>query len=981
VDRNIYLEGIFRRRKEKNVKATSITLTFLLIFGTFIGILDTVIAPPPPLHNIWGTANEGVLHPGGGVADGRKITAWIDGVTYGYNWTWDTGNYDLYVRGDYWGIPVDNAVKDGGWYGDMIYYFLDYDPMDYFLNVSHTTSSFSGDSQYVNPLFFNRTDQAPSLTTLRMLKINEIVLDPVDGLPQYVIVYDPGQNSGMNNITDYYLQKDNNVTHLPEGETFDFLTHANDIVDISNGYYYINLTTDLELNNSDELKLVWKSLYLPNDNPALTGPGNGTDIIVDRVEWGNYTNYINPVTPPDDRDYDNTTLLDFIDTASLYGTGASMIRTDDKSSSGYSGNGTDTDNCLADFKVLGECTPRSQQPSYPVHNIDSDEYFDAIQAAIDDSDTQDGHTITVATGIYPENVVVSKSLTLIGMNKSSTIIDADMNEQAMAIYAPWTNISGFTFTNVSNFNSAVIMNSADNSNISNCIITSGNFGIDVSSSINVSVYSNTVYGTFNRAIYIGASDWATVLQNNVSDNNNGGIRVVASGYASVECNILMNNGQRAIAISNSDNCTLENNTINTTFSWKGIGLYDSQYCTFKNNDMEKAGFYISGSFLRDWSTHDIDTTNTVAGRPIYYFKNQIGGTVQGDAGQVILGNATLLNVTGLDLYGVVHGIVLGFSDYNNITENVLNGSHITIHRSNDNTISGNRVENAGRAILLEFADYNIIFENHLENNDEGVRLHSSYNNSIYHNNFINIALSPSDNSNNTWNLSYPEGGNYWWNYGGGDNYKGPFQNIPGKDGIGDIPYLIIGGGSGAKDNYPLVEPYKPLENYTILKEGWNLISIPLIQEEQNLTRVLGSIDSWYDAVQWHDITDSSDPWKHHKVGKPFGNDLSHLNETMGFWIHITNPGDTIFLYNGTQPLVNQSIPLHPGWNMVGYPSFSNHNISVGLNNLTFDTHVDAIQWFDASTKTWHTLGLSSYFIPGRSYWVHSKVEASWEVPL
>ena len=172
----------------------------------------------------------------------------------------------------------------------------------------------------------------------------------------------------MNNITDYYLQKDYNVTHSPEGETFDFLTHVDDIVDLSDGYYYINLTADLKLNNSDELKLVWKSLYLPNDNPALTGPGKGTDIIVDRVEWGNYTNYINPVTPPDDRDYDNTTLLDFIDTASLYGTGASMIRTDDKFSPGYSGNGTDTDDCFEDFKVLGQCTPRPQQPSYPVHN-------------------------------------------------------------------------------------------------------------------------------------------------------------------------------------------------------------------------------------------------------------------------------------------------------------------------------------------------------------------------------------------------------------------------------------------------------------------------------------------------------------------------------------------------------------------------------------------------------------------------------------
>ena len=141
------------------------------------------------------------------------------------------------------------------------------------------------------------------------------------------------------------------------------------------------------------------------------------------------------------------------------------------------------------------------------------------------------------------------------------------------------------------------------------------------------------------------------------------------------------------------------------------------------------------------------------------------------------------------------------------------------------------------------------------------------------------------------------------------------------------------------------------------------------------------IDSYYDAIQWYNITDSTDKWKHQKIAKPFGNDLSELNETMSFWIHITQPGDTIFLYNGTQPTSNQTIQLHPGWNMVGYPSLSSHNRTTGLNNLIFDTHIDAIQWYDAATKTWHFMGPDDYFVPGRGYWVHSKVEVEWEVPL
>jgi hypothetical protein len=166
-----------------------------------------------------------------------------------------------------------------------------------------------------------------------------------------------------------------------------------------------------------------------------------------------------------------------------------------------------------------------------------------------------------------------------------------------------------------------------------------------------------------------------------------------------------------------------------------------------------------------------------------------------------------------------------------------------------------------------------------------------------------------------------------------------------------------------------------------LKQGCNLISIPLIQGDESIDKVLSSISGEYDAVQWYDPTDTNDPWKHHKIGKPYGNDLFELNETMGFWIHITQTGDTIFFYNGTQPTSNQIIPLHPGWNLVGYPSLSSHNRTEGLNNLTFDVEVDAIWTFDAATQKWEEIGEGDFFEIGRGYWIHVKTECEWEVPL
>ncbi|UCE37947.1 MAG: hypothetical protein JSW00_01520 [Thermoplasmata archaeon] len=172
-------------------------------------------------------------------------------------------------------------------------------------------------------------------------------------------------------------------------------------------------------------------------------------------------------------------------------------------------------------------------------------------------------------------------------------------------------------------------------------------------------------------------------------------------------------------------------------------------------------------------------------------------------------------------------------------------------------------------------------------------------------------------------------------------------------------------------------------SYSIqLYEGWNLISIPIIQIDTKLESVLDSINGSYDAIQWYNAGDNSDNWKHHQISKPSElNDLGIIDHIMGFWVHVTQPGGVLLRCSGIIPNENQSITLKTGWNLVGYPSLSNKSRTLALNNLTFDTDIDAIWTYNASNQKWEKIGEFDYFEKGRGYYIHSKDDVIWEVPF
>jgi parallel beta-helix repeat protein len=391
-------------------------------------------------------------------------------------------------------------------------------------------------------------------------------------------------------------------------------------------------------------------------------------------------------------------------------------------------------------------------------------------------------------------------------------------------------------------------------------------------------------------IYLYLSEDNSISENNISDNGNGIQLLWDCDNNNIFYNNISSNGDEyGIALVSSEGNNISYNNISEnwyglycwnskyndafnnvfTSNWYAIYLRDSVGISITNNSMNRDGIYIQGNQLQYWNTHYIDTSNTVNGKQLYYLKNQTSGIIPDSGGQVILTNCSNITVSQQNLsYGTV-SIQLGFSSYNSLIKNNASFNSIegiSLYYSFKNEITGNNASmNNMAGIKLSDSDHNILTKNLLSNNEwgiylfksdwnqisinnmssnsnYGVRFSASKYNTIYHNNFLsNSKQAFTDTIKNDWDNGYPLGGNYWSDYSGVDLFKGPEQDIPGIDSIGDTSYPIDTNTlEDPQDNYPLMEPYtyKPLENYTILKQGWNLISIPNIQDNQNLLKVL-----------------------------------------------------------------------------------------------------------------------------------------------
>ena len=369
------------------------------------------------------------------------------------------------------------------------------------------------------------------------------------------------------------------------------------------------------------------------------------------------------------------------------------------------------------------------------------------------------------------------------------------------------------------------------------------------------------------------------------------------------------------------------------------------------NQMDFGAAALGPHVLEDW-INDVDESNTVEGKPVYFWVDQHDRTVPNDGGLVYLIFCSAISIKDMDISDNLFGVCM-IGTYNSTVENVnvqncalgfflLGSAGITI---NNNTVTNGQsfVWNgmtvlASDGIGLLMSNDNTVAGNTISNMQDpggpptpqegpsspGVGIWIvGENNRVFHNNFVNNThhAIATQSQSNMWDDGYPSGGNYWSDYTGIDLYCGSYQNETGSDGIGDSPYVID---YNNIDHFPLTEPWTApdlaVAKMNTSKTGCTPLptvcqnyTVTVHAEIENTARIVQSIKLRVYANETL-IKEFEDTyvlngtsmafileWDTHGFGKgnytlsavvePVPEEINTLNNILDCWIIITSPGD------------------------------------------------------------------------------------------
>jgi len=239
----------------------------------------------------------------------------------------------------------------------------------------------------------------------------------------------------------------------------------------------------------------------------------------------------------------------------------------------------------------------------------------------------------------------------------------------------------------------------------------GGYGIVSRNNTGLSISGCVIDGNFNTGIWNEISKNTTVIGNHIRDNEgNGGVFMTAdAGDPVMDCTIADNTISGSgwgIWLINND-YLVQNNTV--TGCGYGILLDTGRNATLTANAMSgnEMNFGVTGN-SNEYYNHQVDTTNTVDGRPIYYLVDQTGAVVDGASGAgTVYGIACdNLTVRDLTLEKNMYGVFLLASDgavVENVTANesergfyILESDGIRIDEcsARENTLNGFEIQDS-----------------------------------------------------------------------------------------------------------------------------------------------------------------------------------------------------------------------------------------------------------------------------------------------
>ena len=280
-------------------------------------------------------------------------------------------------------------------------------------------------------------------------------------------------------------------------------------------------------------------------------------------------------------------------------------------------------------------------------------------------------------------------------------------------------INGMGHT-VTGQNRGIILTNRTGVTVENTKVTiQGGYIIDVSNAVDCTLVGNTLFGAPSPMSGPIAIHFLHSRNIKVKDNT-------------------ITNFFEALSLDWSSGHTITGNMLIDGIA--GISITNSSNCVLKDNRMVNCSFHIQ-SYPTYRYENDIDKSNTVDGKPVYYWVNANGRSVPYDAAYIVLVNcanilvknsspqgislvsSTNSTITNVNMTGRGDSIDLLDSSGISIVRNVLRDRAIgiRIESSSNNIVSGNDISShMTRGISLNNASNNQILDNFISNNSYAI---------------------------------------------------------------------------------------------------------------------------------------------------------------------------------------------------------------------------------------------------------------------